>query len=491
MDKDNKNESLDKNENIDENPLNAGGESRSESCSESCSESKDNTGTEGLSMQENTDAYAVENTTPTDENRTSHVEKMNNINYVWDGEKFVRHKRKAALRALTLTVVIALIISVIGLTAALMTHESYDNGDVSDLSQTDSSDNASSAGDTSSAYENSGSIKITPVPASDNIGSLSELYDACAPSCCSIYIPLQTGYTLGSGFVIDAEEGYIVTNNHVVEENNGTIEVKFYDGTTYNATLVGRDELTDIAVLKIEAEGLTALELGDSSAIKVGDQVIAIGTPYDLSLAGTLTNGVISGVDRDIELTNDYGKVVKTMKLLQTNSSINPGNSGGPLINMHGQVIGINTLKLMDEFEGLGFAIPMSYAVIVINNLIDYGEVRDDSGLVKAAAKLNVTVFTYPTSDSYTREKYDLPDSIPEGVLVIEISRNTAIYKAGLEIYDIITEFNGTVIKSYSDLTTELAKYSAGKQVTLKVYRMNRWGDGDYVDITFKLDGVS
>ena len=160
--------------------------------------------------------------------------------------------------------------------------------------------------------------------------------------------------------MVDAEEGYIVTNNHVVEDNDGTIQVKFYDGTTYEATLVGGDELTDIAVLKIEAEVLKAIELGDSSQVKVGDHVIAIGTPYDLSLAGTLTNGVISGVDRNIELRDDYGTIVKTMKLLQTNSSINPGNSGGPLINMYGQVVGINTLKLMDEYEGLGLAIPMS-----------------------------------------------------------------------------------------------------------------------------------
>lgn len=415
-----------------------------------------------------------------------------NYYYVWDGENFVKQKKRRAIRALALTVVVALIVSVIGLSAAVYSLQDKNGKDVSDnseYSESNFSESNTSISENNGKFVNSGNIKIKPKP-EDEITTITELYEQVSPSCCSIYIPIGTGYTLGSGFVVDAEEGYIVTNNHVVEDNDGTIQVKFYDGTTYEATLVGGDELTDIAVLKIEAEDLKAIELGDSSQVKVGDHVIAIGTPYDLSLAGTLTNGVISGVDRNIELRDDYGTIVKTMKLLQTNSSINPGNSGGPLINMYGQVVGINTLKLMDEYEGLGFAIPMSYAVVVINNLIDYGEVRDETGLVKATAKLNIKVCTYPTTDEFIKETYELPDNVPEGILVIEVSRNTAIYKAGLEVYDIITEFNGVRIKTYSDLSAQLAKYAAGDQVTLKIYRINRKGTGTYHEITFKLESA-
>ncbi len=408
--------------------------------------------------------------------------------YTWDGAKFTRHKRKTALKTLALTVAVALVISVVGLAAALINRGDGGFAENSDSSRTESVENYDNV---SREYAHSDTVFVQPAPGEGSAGSLAELYEECSVGCCTIYISLKTGYIIGSGFVVDAEEGYIVTNYHVVEENDGDIKAIFYNGDEYEAELVGGDELTDIAVLKIEAENLTALPLGDSSAVKVGDQVIAIGTPYDMSLAGTLTNGVISGTDRDIELTNDFGTVVKTMKLLQTDSTINPGNSGGPLINMYGQVIGINTLKLMDEFEGLGFAIPMSYAVTVINNLIDYGEVRDDTGLVKATAKLNVTVCTYPTTDSYTKETYDLPYDVPEGVLVIETNRNSSIYKAGLEIYDIITKFNGVEIKIYDDLAKELAKYSAGDQVTIKVYRIDRQGGGEYHELTFKLDAAS
>lgn len=124
------------------------------------------------------------------------------------------------------------------------------------------------------------------------------------------------------------------------------------------AELVGSDDASDLAVLKIDAENLTPIELGNSDALSVGDPVVAIGTPYSISLAGTLTQGVISGVEREVTVSSGTGSGTKTMRLLQTDTTINPGNSGGPLLNMQGQVVGINTLKLMDEYEGIGFAIP-------------------------------------------------------------------------------------------------------------------------------------
>ena len=313
----------------------------------------------------------------------------------------------------------------------------------------------------------------------------TELYEKCSVSCVSIMCTLEnsSGYTLGSGFVLSAD-GYIATNHHVIEDAE-TITVQFYDGTEYKARLIGSDSITDLAVLRIEAKDLIPAELGDSNKIAVGEPVVAIGTPYDITLAGTMTTGVVSGLARDVECTDDMGNVVKTMTLIQTDSPINPGNSGGPLFNINGQVIGINTLKLMDEFEGIGFSIPISDAIRVFEILVEYGELPDysDTDFVKTSPKLHISVMS--VSDARNTVEYGkfISDDAPDGVYVISVSPGTAIYNAGLEIYDIITEFNGVTLKGRDDLATELTKYSAGETVTIKVYHR-----GEYKTLTFKLD---
>lgn len=313
----------------------------------------------------------------------------------------------------------------------------------------------------------------------------TELYAKCSVSCVSIICSFKgsSGYALGSGFVLSAD-GYIATNHHVIEDAD-TITVQFYDGTEYTARLIGSDSITDLAVLRIEAEGLIPVELGDSNKISVGEPVYAIGTPYDITLAGTMTSGIVSGLARDVECTDDMGNVVKTMTLIQTDSPINPGNSGGPLFNINGQVIGINTLKLMNEFEGIGFSIPITDAIKVFETLVKYGELPDygDTDFVKTSPKLHITVMS--VSDARNTSEYGkfISDDAPDGVYVISVSPGTAIYDAGLEIYDIITEFNGVTLKGRDDLATELAKYSAGETVTIKVYHR-----GEYKTLTFKLD---
>jgi len=313
----------------------------------------------------------------------------------------------------------------------------------------------------------------------------TQLYDKCSVSCVSIICTYDktSGYALGSGFVLSAD-GYIATNHHVIEDADH-ITVQFYDGREYEASLIGSDSATDLAVLRIEAKNLVPAELGDSSKVSVGEPVVAIGTPYDISLAGTMTSGVVSGLARDVECTDDYGNVVKTMTLIQTDASINPGNSGGPLFNINGQVIGINTLKLMNEYEGIGFSIPISDAVEVFELLVKYGELPDDSDtdFVKTSPKLHITVMS--VSDARNSVEYGrfISDDAPDGVYVTEVTPGTAIYEAGLEIYDIITEFNGKTLKSKEDLAAELAKCSAGQQVTVKVYHR-----GEYKTLTFKLD---
>lgn len=436
--------------------------------------------------EKNTNGMNEEGFTPAGQNNANTTQ--DNYNYSWNGGSFVAKKRRNGKRIAALMVACTLVIAALAFCAGAIASRTFGGSN-----ETPEASTTVVAGDTSTTGEEQSATEHTKAPqvitsstsTSDNYDSLSKLYEKCSVSCATIYVKASNGYAIGSGFVV-SKEGYIITNCHVV--SGGTeITVIFYNGDKYTATVVGADSLSDIAVLKIEADDLTPLEIGDSSTLKIGDAVVAIGTPYSMSLAGTMTTGVISGVDRKIDLTNSYGTKTKTMTLIQTDSSINPGNSGGPLINMAGQVIGINSLKLSD-YEGIGFAIPISSALNIINELIEYGEVRDyDSEFVTATPKLNITV----QSVSNARNQYGLPESAPEGCFVVAVSRSSAIYKAGLDLYDIITEFNGTTIENNDQLTEALAKCSAGQKVTCKVYRMYRDGSGKTVEITFTLEAAS
>ena len=330
----------------------------------------------------------------------------------------------------------------------------------------------------------------------DEYEGLSELYETCSQSCVTVKCTIKSsyyGYTyetpaFGSGFII-TEDGYIVTNHHVIE-NASEIKVVFYDGKEVDAVLVGSDELSDIAVLQIDEDELVPIAIGDSSQLKVGDPVIAIGTPADIALAGTMSYGYISGVNRKIDLTNDFGQVVKTMTLIQTSATLNPGNSGGPLINLAGQVVGINALKLSTEYEGLGFALPMKEATSIINAIIAGEEVNNGAdSFVSGAAQLGITGGTVTDE---VRSSYNLPEDCPDGVFVTQVNRGTAVYKAGLSVFDIITEFNGTKIATIEELKERIAECKAGQTVSLTYYRPGRSGEiGKSETITFALDSVS
>ena len=353
-----------------------------------------NSGDYGLNNQDDNQ----NNNLPTNEtqqsvqeaNQNSSAEQFGQYNYSynWDGSKQHQVKKKKSLKAFAATVTICLFLTLamIGW-SVFMGYIPNPLGDDSALSDVSENQN-----ETVSAPE---VIKISGTIIDYN-SPLTELYDKVKDSC----VTVLTNSAMGSGFVV-TEDGYVITNQHVIKEAK-SITVVFYDDTRYTATLIGSDSISDIAVLKIEATDLTPIEIGDSDALKIGEQVVAIGTPYSIELAGTMNMGIISGIARNIEVTNDYGTVVKTMTLIQTDTSINPGNSGGPLINMAGQILGINTLKLMNEYEGLGFAIPMKNAVTIINTLIEYGVVDDrpDDDFVTASPKLNVTVMNVPDAIS-------------------------------------------------------------------------------------------
>ena len=263
----------------------------------------------------------------------------------------------------------------------------------------------------------------------------------------------STGVSTGSGFVI-SENGYVVTNYHVVE-GASRITVSSYNGEEYAATLVGHDSTNDVAVLKVEAEGLPAVVMGSSTELAVGDQVVAIGNPLG-ELTATLTVGYVSAKDRDV---NTDGT---SINMIQTDAAINSGNSGGPLFNMKGEVVGITTAKYSGSsssgatIEGIGFAIPIDDVASMIDDLINYGYVT--------GAYLGVMVNDV---DAQSANYYGLP----LGAYVAEVTPGYAAEAAGLRAKDIIVALGDYKVDSVSDLTRALRNFSAGETTTITIYR--------------------
>lgn len=288
-----------------------------------------------------------------------------------------------------------------------------------------------------------------------------EIAKKCGPSIVGIssttktqsYFGTQTGTQSGSGIILDTN-GNIVTNYHVIE--NGTdIKVKLNTGSEYDATLVGGDEKTDIAVIKIETkEELHAATIGNSDEVEVGSLAVAIGNPLASELFGTVTAGIISGVNR----TMTVGQ--REMNLIQTDASISPGNSGGALINKYGEVIGINSVKVAsDAAEGLGFAIPMNEAVTIISDLMQYG-------YVKGRPMIGVSVREITKELAYYNNLL-----IDHGLYVMSVTENSGAAKAGLVRGDIIIKFDGQSVTTSTQLNNIRDKHKAGDTVTITVMR--------------------
>lgn len=267
---------------------------------------------------------------------------------------------------------------------------------------------------------------------------------------------------VGSGIII-SEDGYIVTNNHVISaesssyyytiEKAAEITVKLYnDETPYKATVVGTDEYTDIAILKIEKDNLTPATLGKSEDVQVGEVAFAIGNPVGMDYS--VTSGIISAKDREVEVEGI------TYTAIQTDAAINSGNSGGALVNANGEVIGINTLKLSGTgIEGIGFAIPISSVTDIIEQLIEYKEVkRPYIGI--SGTSIN----------SYTAQRYNLP----EGIYIESVEKSSSAEQAGLKQGDIITKIEGKEVSSINELNKVKYNYNIGDTVTLTVYRDNK-----------------
>lgn len=256
----------------------------------------------------------------------------------------------------------------------------------------------------------------------------------------------------GSGFIIDAQKGMIVTNNHVIDGAQKLI-VSLADGRNIEGKLLGGDARTDLAVVQITADNLTAVSLGDSTQIQVGEPVIAVGNPGGQEFARSVTTGVISALNRFLLLEGEA-----SFGLIQTDAAINPGNSGGPLVDYQGRVIGINSAKNQQPgFEGMGFAIPISDALPTINQLIEKGYA------VHPGLQISI--------DSRYTEEWAAQKGWPQGVYVSQLVSGGSAEKAGIKAGDIITAINGKAIKNSLELSHQLFKYKVGDAVQVTVYR--------------------
>lgn len=270
----------------------------------------------------------------------------------------------------------------------------------------------------------------------------------------------------GTGIII-SENGYIITNSHVIDDSRTRYKVEvIIDDAEYDAQVTGFDSRTDIAVLKIDETGLTPAEFADSDELQVGQSVVAIGNPGGVSFSNSITQGIVSALDRDV----DHGSAT----YIQTDAAINPGNSGGPLLNMDGQVVGITTVKIVNtSYEGMGFAIPSKQAASVVDSIIKYG-------YVEGRVRIGVTGTEIT---SYYSSYYDMP----MGIYVNSIDEDGPLADTDLEVGDIITKIDDVEITSFSTLYKELDKHSPGDVVTLTCkYAVDEYGT-QYEEFTIEV----
>lgn len=284
--------------------------------------------------------------------------------------------------------------------------------------------------------------------------SLQEIYSKAIPSVVSIICISQTGQSSGTGVVLSSD-GYIVTNCHVVDGAE-SIDVLFSDQQTRSASLIGMDVVSDLAVLYVQASDLQPAEFGDSSSLQVGDLAVAIGDPLGVELRGTMTDGIISAINRDISTGG------RTMTLIQTNAALNSGNSGGPLLNCFGQVIGVNTMKIGDYMsdagvEGLGFAIPSTTVKDIVDQLISQGYVSGRPSL--GLSTEDISAF------------YQLYYRLPQGLYITNVDRSSDAAAKGVCPGDILLQIDGVRVTSGDTLQTLLYSYTAGDTVTAVFYR--------------------
>ncbi|KKI93406.1 hypothetical protein WQ54_03990 [Bacillus sp. SA1-12] len=361
---------------------------------------------------------------------------------------------------------------------------------------TDQKENPTSVADTNSveaSVQKDGQDKssaVTTQELSSNTNSIADMVENLSPAIVGITNKQASGADMfgntqgesvesgtGSGVIFKKEENaaYVITNNHVIEGAQ-SIEVTLFNGEKVAAELVGADALTDIAVLKIDSKQVTTVaELGDSSELRTGENVIAIGNPLGEEFTRTVTQGIISGVDRTIDVTTSEGDWA--LNVIQTDAAINPGNSGGPLINMSGEVIGINSLKISENgVEGLGFAIPSNDVIPIAEELMKNGKIQRPFigvGLLEMSE----------IPEYYLQQNMQLPDNVTGGVIVGNVQQGSPADEAGLKQQDVIIAMDDKEIGSASELRKYLyTEKKIGEEVKLTIYRA-----GEKMDVTLKL----
>ena len=410
----------------------------------------------------------------------------------WDPETYrtgstkpPKSRNGAVAVLLVLVILLCGIVSILGIVNIHLLRRINDSGTENTVPIAFSNTDVSSAGAQEATLSTDAATAATkdeePISISDttpvsdhnsqNSGlSLQEIYEKAIHSVVSISCTYQNGASSGTGVVLTAD-GYIVTNCHVVE-NAQTISVLLTDGRTIDAALVGMDAVSDLAVLSVSADGLVPAELGDSSALRVGDTVVAIGDPLGVELRGTMTDGIVSAINRDINIDG------RTMNLIQTNAALNSGNSGGPLLNCYGQVIGINTMKMGDSMsvagvEGLGFAIPSTTVKDVVNQLIS-------QGFVSGRPALGIT------GESIS-PLYQFYYGLPQGLYITAVEEGSAAAAAGIAARDILLAIDSTRIIDNEGLTAALYSYEPGDTVQITVYRITRQYTGKQLTFTLTI----
>ncbi len=393
-----------------------------------------------------------------------------------------RKKGKKVLKGVALVLALAIVAGAAGFGGSALYRAAFPvaapevqapngSGTPGEAGAADATDKSDKTGETEDKDDESGRHTLltsgAPLGAAGAAVSPEELYEAVLPSCVGITVSTTvniwgqttTSAASGSGFILTAD-GYIATNYHVIEDARGgaDIAVTLYDGTKYDAKLVGGDEGHDVAVIKIDAEGLTPAVIGDSGSLRVAQWVCTVGNPLG-ELTFSFSDGRVSALDRIISTDSS-----ESMNMLQTNCAINPGNSGGPLFDEQGRVVGIVTAKYTRastnvSAEGLGFAIPIDDVKELLTDIME-------NGGFAGKALLGVTASTVTEA----MQRYGLP----AGAAVESVNEGSCAEKAGLREGDIITALDGKAVASHTELAAAIAAHRAGDTVTLTVYRQGR-----------------
>ncbi len=405
------------------------------------------------------------------------------------------NKEKKASKGFNGITVIALCLICCIITSAisvgLVTLKNSKNSDIDAIPSKNSQNNSTNLNNTALS-ENEKKEETIIINSENSVSPATAVAEKVNPSIVGIRVTTVTNYgpygnheSTGEGSgVIYTDDGYIITNYHVIadtitssgEQNpNATLSVYLNQDTTkeYIGDVIGYEQSADLAVIKIKESGLTEIEIGDSSKINVGEIAIAIGNPGGLEFMGSITQGIISGLNRSIQTEDSY----ENLSLIQTDAAINPGNSGGALCNVNGELIGINSVKLVETgYESMGFAIPSNDVVKICDDIIKNGTDK----MVYLGLEFNERF----SADVLKAQGY------PEGIVVSNVAENSPASNAGFETDDILVSFNGKTIKSINDLTNAKKSCSSGDKIYAKVYRLKLEGFGfttkwvgEYIDL--------